>query len=151
MVLQSISVSGRSLLNDTCIDQNDQIWSLALQISWIYLAHFPAYSPVLSPLFTPRPMYELADFGDPWDYWSVHASADKSKANHRRRFGGEGVRRRLNRAARWASCRTVVSASEMWPFWWWCMASLALRHGDWESCLFLFFLYTPASARSEGD
>ena len=28
----------------------------------------------------PRPMYELADFGDPWEYWSVHASQDRSKA-----------------------------------------------------------------------
>ena len=30
--------------------------------------------------FVPRPMYALADFGDPWDYWSVHASQDRTKA-----------------------------------------------------------------------
>ncbi|CAE8684927.1 unnamed protein product, partial [Polarella glacialis] len=28
-----------------------------------------------------KPMYDLAGFGDPWDYWSVHASADRSKVN----------------------------------------------------------------------
>ena len=31
-----------------------------------------------------RPMYELADFGDPWEYWSVHASQDRSKAEAKR-------------------------------------------------------------------
>ncbi|CAE7211839.1 unnamed protein product, partial [Symbiodinium necroappetens] len=36
-----------------------------------------------------RPMYELADFGDPWEYWSVHASQDRSKVSvvQNSRFG----------------------------------------------------------------
>lgn len=36
-----------------------------------------------------KPMYELADFGDPWDYWSVHANSDRSKATiiQNSRFG----------------------------------------------------------------
>jgi len=36
-----------------------------------------------------KPMYELADFGDPWDYWSVNASKDKSKVSiiQNSRFG----------------------------------------------------------------
>eukprot|EP00439_Symbiodinium_sp_Y106_P069818 s1681_g12.t1 len=34
-------------------------------------------------------MYELADFGDPWEYWSVHASQDRSKVSvvQNSRFG----------------------------------------------------------------
>eukprot|EP00913_Durusdinium_trenchii_P029267 g27434.t1 len=36
-----------------------------------------------------QPMYELADFGDPWDYWSVHASSDRTKVSivQNSRFG----------------------------------------------------------------
>jgi len=36
-----------------------------------------------------KPMYDLADFGDPWDYWSVHASSDRSKVSivQNSRFG----------------------------------------------------------------
>lgn len=36
-----------------------------------------------------KPMYELADFGDPWEYWSVHASQDRSKVSvvQNSRFG----------------------------------------------------------------
>lgn len=36
-----------------------------------------------APIRLPRPMYELADFGDPWDYWSVHASSDRTKVGDR--------------------------------------------------------------------
>jgi len=36
-----------------------------------------------------KPMYELAEFGDPWEYWSVHASSDHSKVSivQNSRFG----------------------------------------------------------------
>merc|ERR1719282_13368 len=36
-----------------------------------------------------EPMYDLAGFGDPWKYWSVHASTDKMKVNiiQNSRFG----------------------------------------------------------------
>eukprot|EP00931_Biecheleriopsis_adriatica_P104684 TRINITY_DN79325_c0_g1_i1.p1 TRINITY_DN79325_c0_g1~~TRINITY_DN79325_c0_g1_i1.p1 ORF type:complete len:760 (-),score=140.38 TRINITY_DN79325_c0_g1_i1:6-2264(-) len=36
-----------------------------------------------------KPMYELADFGDPWEYWSVHANAERTKVSviQNSRFG----------------------------------------------------------------
>eukprot|EP00930_Biecheleria_cincta_P037515 TRINITY_DN25760_c0_g2_i1.p1 TRINITY_DN25760_c0_g2~~TRINITY_DN25760_c0_g2_i1.p1 ORF type:complete len:753 (+),score=161.58 TRINITY_DN25760_c0_g2_i1:32-2290(+) len=36
-----------------------------------------------------QPMYELAGFGDPWEYWSVHANAERTKVNiiQNSRFG----------------------------------------------------------------
>jgi len=36
-----------------------------------------------------EPMYELAGFGDPWKYWAVHASSDKTKVTiiQNSRFG----------------------------------------------------------------
>lgn len=41
----------------------------------------PAPTPCKMVLDMFKPMYELANFGDPWKYWSVHASNDKSRAN----------------------------------------------------------------------
>mmetsp|Transcript_52871 Transcript_52871/g.133566 ORF Transcript_52871/g.133566 Transcript_52871/m.133566 type:complete len:689 (+) Transcript_52871:88-2154(+) len=36
-----------------------------------------------------EPMYELVGFGDPWEYWSVHANSDRTKVNiiQNSRFG----------------------------------------------------------------
>eukprot|EP00930_Biecheleria_cincta_P100263 TRINITY_DN91890_c0_g1_i1.p1 TRINITY_DN91890_c0_g1~~TRINITY_DN91890_c0_g1_i1.p1 ORF type:complete len:762 (+),score=142.17 TRINITY_DN91890_c0_g1_i1:42-2288(+) len=36
-----------------------------------------------------KPMYDLAGFGDPWDYWSVHANNERTKVNiiQNSRFG----------------------------------------------------------------